>query len=404
MQQFRELIAQSQLEAIQPQVVATRCVHSLLADASCQACVRACPEQAWIFDEDGLSLDAMACDGCGICIPACPQGALLHDYEASLIVSNKLDNNTETRPESNYQEKYQGQKILLFACEYSGSKTAQSLPCINAFGLHDLLYFYLKEIKQILLVVGECESCPRHRSHNLEKSIQQLNLIFGHSKIPSISYALVSGKDYDLKGIACLSDEQNNTKKIENASYPSFNQDGRDNTNQKFAQEHNKLYRRRFFHQLIASTSVAKSHQIKHFEKSKLKAVPAASLFPAKARLLPYRPKIKASNCIACHACSNLCPHQAISLKKDENHQSCYLINPRKCSGCQLCVDVCEHDAIELKNWKINKKKKLKLLAKRCQACGVEFYFPKENKPLSGAYCQICRSKNHYKNLYQVLA
>ena len=55
---------------------AQRCAHQRVASATCQACVAACPRQAWQLLDSGLAFDAALCDGCGLCVAACPHEAL----------------------------------------------------------------------------------------------------------------------------------------------------------------------------------------------------------------------------------------------------------------------------------------------------------------------------------------
>ena len=57
-------------------IQAERCVHAQVLHAGCQACVTACPRQAWRAHPDGLGFDAEACDDCGLCVAACPTDAL----------------------------------------------------------------------------------------------------------------------------------------------------------------------------------------------------------------------------------------------------------------------------------------------------------------------------------------
>ena len=59
-----------------PEVVAGRCVHTILEGASCKAYVDVCPRQAWVLDEEQLGIDVDRCNGCGLCAAACPQDAI----------------------------------------------------------------------------------------------------------------------------------------------------------------------------------------------------------------------------------------------------------------------------------------------------------------------------------------
>ncbi len=59
-----------------PEIIPERCVHSRCEVAECTRCIDACPQQAWLLDDDNLSIDTSLCDGCGLCITACPEAAL----------------------------------------------------------------------------------------------------------------------------------------------------------------------------------------------------------------------------------------------------------------------------------------------------------------------------------------
>ncbi|MDO5135375.1 MAG: glycyl-radical enzyme activating protein [Eubacteriales bacterium] len=46
--------------------------------------------------------------------------------------------------------------------------------------------------------------------------------------------------------------------------------------------------------------------------------------------------------CIHCHHCIEICPSNAVSIKKD-----CIIFDPLKCSSCQRCVSECPQKALE---------------------------------------------------------
>ena len=60
--------------------------------ASCLICVRSCPYQVPIINEEGISeIDVALCRGCGVCAAECPAKAIeLNWYEDSQILS-KVD-------------------------------------------------------------------------------------------------------------------------------------------------------------------------------------------------------------------------------------------------------------------------------------------------------------------------
>jgi len=53
---------------------------------------------------------------------------------------------------------------------------------------------------------------------------------------------------------------------------------------------------------------------------------------------------IDPETCTGCHACFNVCPHEAIEGERKEPHK----IDPDICTRCGSCIEVCKFDAIEV--------------------------------------------------------
>ena len=62
------------------------------------------------------------------------------------------------------------------------------------------------------------------------------------------------------------------------------------------------------------------------------------------------------NNCSECNACVQICKHQAIELKVNEEGFSYPCINIEKCIHCNLCIEVCpmqNGDKVKLSNLKV---------------------------------------------------
>ncbi len=127
-----------------PDIQATWCVHNRIENASCQACVDICPQNAWQLDDEGLNLDTEVCDECGLCAPVCPETAISHNYKAIL------------RQRGVFHWGF-------LACEQTGlnEETNGLMPCAHALGLRDLLELHQQGMQALFVAVGNCEECVR---------------------------------------------------------------------------------------------------------------------------------------------------------------------------------------------------------------------------------------------------
>lgn len=345
-----------------PQINADACVHALIDQANCRACVDACPKLAWRLDETTLGLDTGVCDGCGLCVPACPTGALHITYPWVI-------------------RRFQERVIALFACEHSDIGTAaETLPCIHALGLRQLLLLYNAGIRHLLVTTGECANCRRGRSADLRLRVAQLNELL-HERRSAPVILLQRSKSAWMRIYAA----------------------------EEITSHGTRLSRRKF----LGGGAAMVREQLLLADPLNL---PECRTFPP-GRLLPvspathesswpWTPRLQENLCSGCDACLKLCPTDALQLLQkqsaDLNAVVEYRVEAAACTGCGICTTVCETGAVSVQSWSRSTERIfISLRQRRCSACGNSYHQPRSvpQEPL----CPVCRIHNHSSKLFQVL-
>ena len=333
-----------------PQIDGERCVHAHIETASCQACVDICPKQAWMLDDESLSIRVEACDGCGLCAPACTEAAILHEHEPLL-------------------RQYKQHILAFVACEKTGVTDKQAvIPCIHALGLSDIVQMYYHQVRGLVVTTGECESCTRFTDFNIYDLVENLNPLLKQRQLMPLLLRQFP--------VATWVKEKAKTEQSQGEV----------------------LSRRAFFKQSLHSaaqeTMKAKGWLTDDFK-------PPASRLPAPDDTevgYPFVPDIDEQFCTGCDACINTCPHQALEINLDTAQ---YVIHPQQCTGCRICVDICHVSAMQLKQWQTPKVTHIDLEAARCRRCGAPYHHPTAYQT-QGNLCPICKQVNHHSQLFQV--
>lgn len=350
---IRTLLEQARKEASLPHVDGDLCVHSLIEQASCQACVDACPRGAWILDDEQLGLDTDACDGCGLCRPACPQAAINHDHQAEL-------------------RSFKGKGLAIVACERSGIDGEGVIPCLHALDLASLLQMQQQDVRMLLFTRGECADCERSRSSlSFDTLIENFQRLSEQHKLPKLLVA-----DYKPRGWAQRREHLN-----------------------KQAPPGRRLSRRGFFRGVTGSTLNTVLPEQEGGTSSQNSTVMDMLPSGVLRGLFPHVPEIDPSSCSGCDACTRVCPHQAIRLEPDP---LAYHVDARRCSGCNMCIDICEQQAVSVRQWATATGQVVTLSEANCRACGAPFHLPSSEQEQPGL-CRICAANRHDRNLYQVL-
>ncbi len=341
-----------------PEVSGEQCVHSHIENSHCRSCVVACPQQAWVIDDEQLGIVADRCDGCGICAAVCPEQAISHEYELSV-------------------GQWQQRGITVAACEKAGLTSGEEavIPCLHGLGLHDVLKLYRQGSRYLFTLSGKCAGCERAQyGQGIEQTVAELNQLLRDRDCPPLRHQATDAAHW--LGIK---------EKISPGSgVPPLN-------------------RRNFFRHAVAE-AMKQGLSARGLDVADPTFVAVGALLPPttnpQARW-PFVPKLDETRCTGCDACLRACPHGVIEFVHQEGEAK-YSLKVEKCTGCEICVAVCDADAVMIAAMAPQYRSEVLLEVSRCRHCGIEMHRPRRETRQSDL-CHICERVPHRKNLYQVL-
>lgn len=341
-------------DVLPPEVIAEHCVHSHLGQASCRACVDACPRGAFVLDDARLGIDTDRCDACGLCVPACPQSAVLSAFGPAIY-------------------RISGDSVAFAACAVALPRIGEAgiLPCLHALGLSSLLALRREGVTHLVLCRGDCQACARGCATTIETHLEAVRQILEGRGLVSMSAAFLAPEPWvRARGAAA-------------------------------GQPKPGLDRRAFFRQAVGS---AVEHVVRRAEVGTVAGHGQATTLPGRyfpttgpGQLAPFVPNIDQGRCNGCDACARLCPSGAIRVYADA-----YRVDADACTGCRICADVCTQGAMTIEALAVPTQTVIALYQRRCRACGAPFHTPKPDTE-DACLCRVCNVTNHHRRLYQVL-
>lgn len=323
-----------------------RCVHGLLASATCRACVEACPRNAIMLTDSALGLDAEACDGCGLCRPACPEDAIsLEGVRLEPLVDRSAG-------------------VALWGCRQDGLIDGPgAVPCLYALGDRDLAALDALGVDVVLTSCAGCSSCPQDRFWSFEGALARWSAMRASRREPQPQHERLSLSAWRRAQLSMRRQA--------------------DDIDQG---------RRALFRSILAATS------------AELPARGQQAHLPEGA-VHRFVPSLDEGACVGCDACSRVCPHGAIRLEGCAPTQW-YALSAERCTGCGLCRDVCEFGAVTIAQMQPQAQKRMLLIDSKCDKCGAPFHLPRshgaESHEQIATVCRICAVAHKPGCLFQV--
>lgn len=101
-------------------------------------------------------------------------------------------------------------------------------------------------------------------------------------------------------------------------------------------------------------------------------------------------------NCFGCGICAEVCPHQALSLVREEGGTRLVYIEPYKCTACSLCVGLCPHKGLDgleaLALPHLDKLPLVRVKSLSCESCGAVL-LPGTDPPICRRCAKAAKSR-----------
>lgn len=326
-----------------PVIDGDRCSLGRLAQSTCAACVRSCPQDALGESDEGLLIDSAACTACGACVAACPQRAIGLRGLEEIGPAGTADRG--------------GAVALICPARVEGAG-----PCLQALGIDALARLWLGGIRRIEALTADCATCPGGKGLQVAQKVADLNVLLADRGLPPL--ALEPAR----RGTASL-------PRLTAMAPPARG--------------------RRAFLGLGATAAGSETRLPRPLARLQSLSGPDAPRFA-------FAPRIDPDRCTGCDACMRICPETALSLIKDESGNLSYRAASANCTGCGMCRDVCSENAVMIEPMSPDAPD-VALFQFRCRGCGVEVHVPDTGAAGKDGLCPVCARTRHHTRLYQVI-
>lgn len=293
-----------------------KCLNRRQTRHPCTICHDRCTGGALPKNPVTEKIDWNKCIGCGICVTACPTRCFAPDLKQQRNMTAPIKG-----------------EMVSFACAHTKEPVGERrVECLSAVPWEWLAVLALRTSVQ--LYTGECGECAVESCREqLLENLALLKLFLGDERFESrvilqddlsVMKRQEERRVMDRRAILGMLGRNMKTKAASSAASitPSL---GDEQIRNGFA-----------YRILLANT--LRNDCLERAGKS-------GEERPAYASYRVLLPRFGAK-CHGCGVCARICPNQALSIEKENEHSSIISIEPMKCTACELCRKVCPHGGI----------------------------------------------------------
>lgn len=306
------------LDQAPPFFKADACLNRRQTRHPCTLCHERCTGGALPKNPVIEKIDWAKCIGCGICVTACPSRCFAPDI----------------RQQQSMYAPRQGEAVS-FACAHTKEPVGERrVECLSALPWEWLAALALRT--KIQIYTGECAQCAVSGCREqLLENLGYLRLFLGEERFdrqvmlqddPQEMKRREKERSVERRALFGLLGKSVRTTVASSVSsvLPAPKDDPAQNG---FAY-------RMLLADLLKKDCIRRTQESK--KENKLAKLPQYGV------LLPEF----GAKCHGCGVCVRVCPHQALSIEKENEHTSVISVEPWKCTGCGLCQLVCLHGGI----------------------------------------------------------
>ncbi len=330
-------------------VRAQQCVKIRNRNATCNACIDACPTHAIKCNDNILDIDWSRCTGCGACIAACP---------VEVFRSTQQNSSQLVEAALNVSEASEGVVTIMCQVLYARAQELVDpdkilvVPCLGRIDESILVRIAQGGASSIVLAHGECSSCDSNTSGAQAQTVvhntKELLSAWGspcktqlRGKLPSV-VRRQQQSEFDESKRAFFKNMSNESKQvaaiIANATLSDILPD-------------NATDEKESYHVLDDGT-LPKADTVRRAQLLLTLDALAQKYHPEPETTLHLRlfnrVAIDRETCRTCCMCANFCPVGALRKFKIDSEKLGVTHMPALCVGCGCCQDICPAKALKL--------------------------------------------------------